>query len=363
MGLGAYVIRRLLLVIPTVIGVTALIFAVTMILSPETRAMIYIHDVKQLGAIKDIIAMYGLADPPHIQYFRWMQQVLSGNLGWGVTDNAPVLTSILRRLPSTIEIVLPSIPIIILVGIFFGVKAAVHQDRPLDHITRFWAIFGWSLPTFWLAIMLLAIFYGWLGWFPPGVNGMPLGSHSVQYVTATWRDAQGQIHYNWTRYTGFYTIDGLLNGQPGITVDAIKHLVLPTMSLTIIQVALIIRVMRSSMLETLGKNYIITAKAKGLKNSEVINRHARRNALIPVATIAGMLTAGLLTGVIITETIYNIEGLGRWAAKAATGGFGGGTVDIPAVLGFAMFTCLVYVFANLIVDVLYAYLDPRIRLG
>jgi len=353
MGLGAYIIRRLLLVIPTIIGVTILIFGVTMILSPETRAMIYISDIRQMRAIPDIIRMYGLADPPHVQYFRWMQQVLTGNLGWGVTDNAPVLTSILRRLPSTIEIVLPSIPIIILVGIYFGVKSAVHQDRPLDHITRFWAIFGWSLPTFWLAIMLLAIFYGWLGWFPPGVNGMPLGSQAVQYVTS------GQ----WTRYTGLYTIDGLLNGQPWITADALKHLVLPTMSLTIIQVALIIRVMRSSMLETLGKNYIITAKAKGLKNSEVINRHARRNALIPVATIAGMLTAGLLTGVIITETIYNIEGLGRWAAKAATGGFGGGTVDIPAVLGFSMFTCLVYVFANLIVDVLYAYLDPRIRLG
>jgi len=153
----------------------------------------------------------------------------------------------------------------------------------------------------------------------------------------------------------------LLNGQPWIAVDALKHLVLPTMGLTIIQVALIIRVMRSSMLETLGKNYIITAKAKGLKNSEVINRHARRNALIPVATIAGMLTAGLLTGVIITETIYDIQGLGRWAADAATGG--GGSVDIPAVMGFAMFTCIVYVFANLIVDVLYAYLDPRIRLG
>jgi dipeptide transport system permease protein len=354
MGLTSFVIRRLLLVIPTVIGVTILIFAVTMLLSPETRAMIYIHDVKQLSSVEDIIRMYGLRDPPTVQYFRWLQQVLSGNLGWGVTDNRPVLQSIIIRLPRTVEVVTPSIPIIILVGIYFGVKAAVHQDRALDHVTRFWAIFGWSLPAFWLAIMLLAIFFGLLGWFPPGTAGYPLGSFGVQYVTSP----------QWHWYTGIITIDGLLNGQAWISLDAIRHLILPTMGLTIIQVALIIRVMRSSMLETLGKNYIITAKAKGLKNSEVINKHARRNALIPVMTISGMLTAGLLTGAIITETIYNIQGLGLWAANAALGGTGGaGSVDIPSVLGFAMFACLVYVFANLIVDVLYAYLDPRIRLG
>jgi len=352
MGLGSFIIRRLLLVIPTILGVTILIFAVTMMLSPATRAMIYIHDPKQLSSIEDIIRMYGLRDPAYEQYFRWLQQVLSGNLGWGITDKCPVLQSIITRLPRTAEIVLPSIPIIILVGIYFGVQAAVHQDRATDHVTRFWAIFGWSLPTFWLAIMLLAIFYGYLGWFPPGTAGYPLGNKAVQYVTG------GQ----WHSYTGIFTIDGFLNGQAWISLDAIKHLVLPTMGLTIIQMALIIRVMRSSMLETLGKNYIITAKAKGLKNKEVINRHARRNALIPVMTLSGMLAAGLLTGAVITETIYGIQGLGLWAANAALGGTGGGSVDVPSVLGFAMFACLVYVFANLIVDVLYAYLDPRIRL-
>jgi peptide/nickel transport system permease protein len=352
MGLGTYIVRRLILMIPTILGVTILIFSVTMMLSPKLRATLYVHDIKEMSSLPEIIKLYGLDDPPYVQYFRWLQQVLSGNLGYGMTDNAPVLKSILYRLPRTVEIVLPSIPIIILVGIYLGVKAAVHQDRPLDHITRFWAIFGWSLPTFWLAIMLLAIFYSWLGWFPPGTNGMPLGNQAVLYVTGGG---------NWHTYTGLFTIDGLLNGQLWITLDALRHLVLPTLGLTIINVALVIRIMRSSMLETLGKNYIITAKAKGLKNSEVINKHARRNALIPVATISGMLAAGLITGAVITETIYGIEGLGRWAAQAATGS--GGTVDTPSVLGFAMFTCLVYVIANLIVDILYAYLDPRIRLG
>jgi peptide/nickel transport system permease protein len=198
--------------------------------------------------------------------------------------------------------------------------------------------------------MLLFIFYAKLGWFLPGTSGLPLGSSS--FITVTSK--------GWIQYTGMYTIDGLLNGKPEITLDALRHIALPTMALTIINIALLIRVTRSSMLETLGKNYIITARAKGLKNKEVINKHARRNALIPVATLSGMLAAGLLTGVVITETVYGIDGLGRWAAEAA------GTVgspDVSGVLGFALFTCIVYVITNLLVDVLYAYLDPRIRLG
>lgn len=350
MGLSAYIIRRLLLLIPTILGVTILIFAVTMLLTPLQRAALYVTTAQQARSLPTLVTKYHLNDPAHIQYFRWLSQVLSGNLGYSISCNDFVLRQILIRVPRTAEIVLPSIPLIVFLGIFFGVQSAVHRDKWVDHLTRFWAIFGWSLPTFWLAIMLMAIFYGWLGWFPPGTNGQPIGGLAFEYVTGG----------HWHSYTGLYTIDGLLNGQPWITIDAIKHLVLPTMSLTIINVALIVRIMRSSMLESLGKSYIITAKAKGLKNSVVINKHARRNALIPVVTVSGLLAAGLLTGVIITETIYGINGLGEMAARAA---LGRGVPDVSAVLGFAMFTCIVYVVANLIVDVAYAYIDPRIRLG
>jgi peptide/nickel transport system permease protein len=352
MGLGTFIIRRVLLLIPTLIGVTILIFAVTMLLSPIQRAALYVRSPQQIRELPNIAAQYGLYDPAYVQYFRWLQQVLSGNLGFSITTNDLVLNQLLIRFPRTAEIVLPSIPLIIIIGIYLGVKSAVHRDHIIDHSTRFLAIFGWSLPTFWLAIMLLAIFYGYLGWFPPGTSGRPLGGAAVEFVTSSGS--------GWHTYTGFYTIDGLLNGQPWITLDAIKHLVLPTMTLVIINIALIIRIMRSSMLEALGKNYIITAKAKGLRNKEVINTHARRNALIPVITMSGLLTAGLLTGVIITETIFSIDGLGRMAANAA---LSRGVPDIPAVLGFALFACIVYVGANLVVDILYAYIDPRIRLG
>jgi peptide/nickel transport system permease protein len=300
--------------------------------------------------IPSVIQMYRLDAPAHEQFFTWISQVLSGNLGYSTTARQTVLEAIQIKWPHTFEIVLPSLPIVIFLGIYLGVKSATHRDTILDHTTRVFAIFGYSLPTFWLAIMLMAIFFGALGWFPPGTGGVPLGGDGKIFVTSP----------GWITYTGLYTIDGLLNGQLWITLDAIRHLVLPTMTLTIIQIALIIRIMRSSMLETLGKSYIITAKAKGLKNSEVINRHARRNALIPVATLSGLLVAGLLTGAVITETVFGIDGLGRWAARAAGAG---GSPDIPAVLGFAMITAVVYVVANLLVDILYAYLDPRIRLG
>ena len=196
--------------------------------------------------------------------------------------------------------------------------------------------------------MLIAIFYCALGWFPPE----RMGTDAFNYINLSGK---------WHTYTGILTIDGLLNGQLWISVDVLRHMVLPTISLTTIQIALIVRVMRSSMLETLSKGYIVTARAKGLSNPEVINKHARRNALIPTLTVSGLLTAGMLTGVTITETVFNIDGIGRWAAWSA--GAAGSVPDIPGVLGFALFAGIVYVIANLIVDILYAYVDPRIRLG
>lgn len=348
MGLLEFVIRRTLLIIPTLIGVILLIFAVTQLFTPEQRATLYITSERQMKDIESIIVQYKLRESIFTQLVGWLSQVLQGNLGYSRTGGGPVLSVLIRKLPATFELVMCSIPITILLGIYLGTKSAVYRDTAIDHITRTVSIIGWSLPSFWLGIMLIAIFFSGLGWFPPE----RIGSQAFNYIYTS-----GKWHF----YTGLLTIDGLLNGQPWITLDALRHLVLPTITLVTIQIALIVRVMRSSMLEALGKGYITTAKAKGLTNPEIINRHARRNALIPTMTVAGLLTAGMLTGVTITETVFNIDGVGRWAAIAAGGG---GTVpDVPAVLGFALFAGIVYVVANLIVDILYAYVDPRIRLG
>jgi len=215
----------------------------------------------------------------------------------------------------------------------------------MDHATRTLSIIGWSLPTFWFGLILISIFFVGLGWFPTG----RLSPNLQAFVSSPASE--------WTRYTGLYTIDGLLNGRLDIVIDALRHLVLPVVTLVVVIIALTIRVMRSSMLEALNKGYIVTARAKGLAKGEVINKHARRNALIPVVTISGMLIAGMLTGLTIVEYIFNIPGIGMFAANAAI------SLDIPAVLGFALLSALVIVIANLLVDILYAYIDPRIRLG
>jgi peptide/nickel transport system permease protein len=346
MGMGTFIIRRLLMVIPTLIGCTILIFAVTMMISPYIRAMLYITNDKQLTHIEDIITKYGLRDPFYVQYGRWISELLKGNLGWSKSAGAPVLNALVERIPATLELVLFSAPFIIIIGIYLGVQSAVHRDTWIDHVTRSSAIVGWSLPSFWLGIMLIAIFYVGLGWFAP---------HRLATAAQSFVNSR-QFH----PYTGLNTIDGLLNGQLWITLDALRHLVLPVTVLTVIQIALIIRVMRSSMLEALNKGYIVMARAKGLKNSEVINKHARRNALIPVVTLSALLVAGMMTGVIITETVFAIDGVGRFATIAAVGG--GGAVDLPAILGFTLFAGLVFIVANLMVDITYAFLDPRIRL-
>jgi len=336
-------IRRILLMIPTLIGVTILVFAVTQFFSPEQRATLFITSEKQLENIGDVIKGFRLNDPPYIQYFTWLSQVLSGNLGYSVYAKQTVADAILKRFPATAELVMFSIPVTVLLGIFLGVKSAVHRDKIVDHLTRSSSIIGWSLPSFWLGIILLSVFYVGLGLFPPE----RLGTRAENFVLSD----------QFIAYTGFNTIDGLLNGQPWITWDALQHIVLPTIVLVTIQIALIVRVMRSSMLEALSKGYITAARAKGLSEKEVINKHARRNALIPVITLSGLLAAGMLNGVVITETIFNINGVGRFGARAAM------NLDIPATLGFALFSGVLFVIANFIVDMLYAYTDPRIRLG
>lgn len=343
MGLGTYAVRRILLMIPTLMGVSLLIFGVTQLFPATRRAALYISDLKQIEDLDVIIEKYDLNKSIFIQYSTWTKEVLGGNLGWSKSLNMPVLGAMLSRLPATVELALFAAPLTVALGIYLGVKSAAYKDKAFDHATRVSAIIGWSLPTFWAAIMLMAIFYGGLGVFPPE----RLGSAASNFVHSS----------EFIRYTGMNTIDGLLNGQPWITWDALQHLALPVATLVIIAIALIIRIMRSGMLEALNKGYILTARAKGLTKNEVINKHAKKNAMISVITVSGILAAGMLTGIVVVETVFFYPGLGSFAANAAI------QLDIPAVLGFAMFAGIVFVVSNFIVDVLYGYVDPRIRLG
>jgi len=333
----------LLLLIPVLLGVTLFIFGITMLFTPTQRAMLYIRDVKQLADMPAVIERYGLDRPFVVQYGNWLSQVFSGNLGYSKVVSQPVANAIFQFLPATVELAIFATPLIIFSGILFGSTAAAHKDRPLDHGTRVVAILGWSLPTFWLGLMLLMIFYGFItGFLPPGRLSvqMDLLVNAAPFI----------------RYTHINTIDAILNLNGPVLLDALRHIVLPVVTLTVVQMAFIMRLMRSSMLESLGKGYILTARAKGL-SERVVNKHARRNALIPVITVSGYVFAGLANGVVITETIFNFKGVGWWAWQAAI------NLDIPSVLGFALFNALLFVLVNLVVDVLYTRVDPRVRLG
>jgi peptide/nickel transport system permease protein len=339
-----YIVRRLLLLVVVLIGVTLIIFTLLTLFSPEQRASAFVKDIKQLGDIDSIIKTYGLDRPVYVQYYNWLREIFRGNFGWSTTVSRSALDAFKFFLPHTIELALFSAPVIILVGIWLGSQAAVHRDKSIDHFSRFLAIVGWSLPTFWFGLVLLMIFYGYFrGLFPPEI----LGYEAQAFVDS------GEF----VRYTRINTIDSLLNTELWIFVDALRHLVLPVITLTVVQIALVMRIMRSSMLEVLGKGYVLTARAKGAAMRTVIKRHARRNALIPVVTVSGWLFAQLMGGVVITETIFNRKGLGWWWARAAT------QLDIPAVLMAVLFNGVLFVLINLIVDILYAYIDPRVRLG
>jgi ABC-type dipeptide/oligopeptide/nickel transport system permease component len=345
MGLRTYVVRRLLLAIPVLLGAVLLIFAVIQFLPVGLRAALYVQDQRDLKNMDQVIIEYGLDQPAYIQFLYWMRNLLV-NRNLGIDRNAqPVLDALMTRLPATFEIVMYASPLIILVGVFLGVLSGANRNKLVDHGSRLLAILAGSLPSFWFGIVLLSIFFAGLGWFPPGRYGQEV----TKFVSAPGT--------TWTWYTHLMTIDSLINGQFWIFIDAVRHLVLPVSILALLNSAVIVRVTRSSMLEALGKDYITAAKAKGLSRRVVINRHARRNALIPAITLAGLMVAALFTGVTITETVFNMGGIGQYAAESAR------VFDIPPVIGYALLSAAAFVVSNLIVDILYAYIDPRIRLG
>lgn len=352
----AYIIRRLLILPIILIGVTMLIFAMLQVLGPVERSALYVRDIpKNEHQVDAIIRRYGLDKPFYVQYWNWLigvedgntgervGGVLRGDLGYSRSGREPVIDALIRRLPATLELALWSMIPVIGFGIWLGIKAALNHNKPFDQFARIFAILGWSIPTFVFALLLLLVFYAKLDWFQPG-------RLSIAF-------SQEILKPGFTNYTNMVTIDALLNLRFDIFLDALRHLVMPVLTLVVIQVALLLKVTRSSMLEEMRQDYVTTARAKGLPEKMVVNRHIRRNALIPVITVAGLTLAGLLNGVVITETVFDYPGLGSWAAAAAL------SLDVLSMLGYTLFSAVLLVVANLIVDVLYAVLDPRIRLS
>jgi len=338
----AFISRRLLLLPLVMAGVTLLLFLLTQRLSPEMRASLYVRDAKQMSSLDEVIKQYGLNDPVLQQYGRWLKNILRGDLGYSETANMPVRSAVKAYLPATVQLAVATMVLVLFFGVWFGILSAAYKDRFLDNALRFISLGAFSLPVFVLGLLLLMVFYGKLGWFAPGA-----------YSLRTDLIINGP---GFTQHTGFTILDSIFNFRFDILFDVMRHLVLPAVTLCLGSFALMVRVMRSGMLEELNKDYIRSARARGLSDFQVFYKHAGRNAFLPVVTLAGIQFIRLLGGTVIVETVFNYPGIGRWGVQCAQ------QLDIAGVLGFSLMVAALFVCGNLAADILYTVLDPRIRL-
>ena len=338
MKLRDYIIRRLILLIPILLGVTLLTFTVSHIIPADVARVFAGGEKANPETIARIRAEMHLDDPLYKQYYYYLNDLIHGNLGKSYSENRPVTEAIKQYFPATAELTILAMLLAIPVGILTGIISAVRRNQWIDHITRLIAITGVSIPIFWLALMLqIAFAYK----YPI----LPLDSRLGIDVMAP------------KHITGLYIFDSLVTGNFVALKSSIYHLILPAFTLGYASLGIILRITRSSMLEIVRSDYIRTARAKGLKERTVIYKHALRNALIPTLTVSGLIFAGLLGGAVLTETIFNWPGMGRFAVNAVN------NLDFSSVMGFTVIMAIIMVTANLIVDILYSVLDPRIRLG
>ncbi len=322
-----------------------LIFSLVMFLSPYERLAVFIPNADAVGSsipFDELVTKYGLDKPFYIQYWEWVQRVAHGNLGWSPSARMPVSDALKQYFPATVELMLVGGLIVFAGGIFLGTKSARNHNKFFDQASRVATTIGVSLPEFIFGLLLLVLFYGILGILPPGQ--MSAWAEDVVYLGS------------FKHYTGFLLLDSILNGELYIFWDVLKHLILPAAAYSIGLLSVMQRIVRSSLLETLKKDFVTTARAKGLAESVVIKKHARRNSLLPVVTVSGSMIAKMLGGAAIVETVFNYHGMGRFIVIAAQG------LDFPAILGSSLLIGVIIVITNLVVDILYTILDPTVTL-
>ena len=335
MKLWAYIVRRLVLILPTLIGVTMITFAISRLI-PGDPIAVSLGPYASQEQVQFMRAKWGLDKPLHLQYLLYMRNLSRGDLGVSIHSKRAVLDDLRDFLPATFELTTASMLISIFLGIPIGIIAAVKKNRWPDFVTRLYALAGVSMPVFWLGLLLLLVFYFKLGWLP-GVGRLD------PHLSPP------------TSITGLYLVDSLITANWRVFLSALRHILLPAFSLSCVIMATISRMTRASMLEVMTENYIKAARAKGLSERIVIYRHALTNSLIPVVTIIGVMYGVCLAGAVLTESIFSWPGLGRYAVKAIT------FLDLDAIMGFTLVSTLIYVFLNLVVDVIYVVIDPRIK--
>ncbi len=334
-SLARFILRRSFLQVFVLFGVTLLTFFLMFVVPGDPAVLLAETGGFEPEVIEDFRRRWGFDKPPWQQYLRYMGNLLRGNLGISLVTKVPVSEQLGKFLPATAELSVTAFLMAVIISIPAGIAAAVNRNGIRDQFIRVFSLFGVSMPIFWLAIILLLIFFYHLDWLP-----------SAQRI-ALDRELPEQ-------YTGFITIDTLIVGDWSGFFSGLHHLILPAFVLAFSIVGLLARITRTSMLEVLGQEYIRTARAKGLSNNVVLYRHALKNALIPTITILGLAVGALLSGAVLTETIFAWPGMGRFLVQSIL------SLDRAAVVGVTLTVAIIYSMANLVVDVAIALIDPRV---
>lgn len=354
-----FIVRRTLLAIPVLIGIVVVVFLLIRAIPGEPCTAILGEQATE-EACERFDEANGLNEPIYTQLGIYLANVATFDLGESIRFSRPVNQLLIERLPLTIELALSALTISVLVGVPLGVIAARKHNTLIDSATMAFANIGVSMPVFWLGLMLAYVFALVLRDTPfalPPSGRLTAGVFSEPYYEVWgWSLTEGST---WARFNEFignhYIFNSVITGQWDLFRDAVKHMILPAVALATIPLAIIARITRSSLLEVMGKDYIRTARAKGAREKRVVRRHALRNSLLPVVTIVGLQMGLLLGGAVLTETVFNLAGIGRALFDAITGR------DYAIVQGFTVIIAAGYVLVNLLVDLSYAYLDPRIR--
>jgi len=329
-----YIIRRLLSLIPTLFGVSIIVFLFLRMI-PGDPALALGGEHATEATVERIREEFGLNKSLPEQYITYMGKVLRGDLGRSILSKRPIADEIRVRFPATLELSVCALIVALVVGLPAGIISATKRNTPIDNIAMVGSLLGISMPIFWLGLMLNWFFAVELGWLP----------------SVTRLDASIDLQ----RITNLIIVDSILTGNAEALLNGIKHLILPSVALSTISMAIIARMTRSAMLEVLEQDYIRTARAKGLIERVVTVRHALKNALLPVITVLGLQVGVLLSGAVLTETIFAWPGIGRWLYLSIL------SRDYPIVQGMALFITALFLVVNLLVDVSYALVDPRIR--